>query len=380
MRAAPQVPQASLTAIEEYFVERNVNLGGPYRHSQQNIAFLDEIRASLAAFLGASSSDEIFFGLNATSLMRLLATSLREIFSPGDEIIISGLEHEANVTPWLRFQQDGVKIHFWNPRGPEALLQFGDLKALLSERTRLVAVCGASNLLGTVNDLRPIADLVHEHGAILFVDGVHYAPHRHTDVRRDDIDVFVCSGYKIFGAHIGFAACKRRLLEHLPGLNHYFLKDKLKFELGTQNFEGLAATGGVLSYFAGLAKELGIGGEIPYGKVFERIDAYEKVLSERLIGGLQALEGVRVYGITDPARFDMRTPTAAFTVEDHAPLEVATLLGKAGFGVNEGDLYAARIVDWLGLREGGGVVRASLCHYNTIEEIDGLLEAIKSIG
>ena len=178
---------------------------------------------------------------------------------------------------------------------------------------------------------------------------------------------------------MGWAACKRRLLEQLPSLNHYFLKDKLKFELGTQNFEGLAATDGVLSYFAGLAKELGIDDEKPYQKVFEHIVAYEKALSERLIGGLLQLHGVRVYGITDPDRFDMRTPTAAFTVENHSPLEIATLLGKAGFGVNDGDLYAARIVDWLRLRQAGGVVRASLCHYNTIDEIEGLLDVLASI-
>ncbi len=374
-----QVPDASLKAIADFFIERNVNHGGSYRHSQKLSASMDETRSGIAGFLGASSPDEIIFGHNATTLIRLLATSLRETLSPGDEIILSTLDHEANITPWLRLQQEGIKIQFWNPRGPDALLQLGDLKALLSRRTRLVAVCGASNLLGTVNDLRPIADLAHESGAILFVDGVHYAPHRHTNVSRDDIDVFVCSGYKIFGAHIGFAACKRRLLEQLPSLNHYFLKDKLKFELGTQNFEGLAATDGVLSYFSSLAKELGIDDEKPYQKVFEHIVAYEKALSERLIGGLLQLHGVRVYGITDPDRFDMRTPTAAFTVENHSPLEIATLLGKAGFGVNDGDLYAARIVDWLRLRQAGGVVRASLCHYNTIDEIERLLDVLASI-
>ena len=164
-----------------------------------------------------------------------------------------------------------------------------------------------------------------------------------------------------------------------PALNHYFLKDKLKFELGTQNFEGLAATEGVLHYFRELAAQLGVTSDDPFDAVYENIEAYERLLNVHLIGGLQGIDGVHVYGITDPSLFDRRTPTAAFTVEDRRPNEVAAVLGKAGFGVNYGDLYAARIVDWLGLRGGGGVIRSSLCHYNTIDEIERFLETLKKI-
>ena len=374
-----QVPSAALDNVQRFFLERNVNLGGPYRHSIANTGFMDHMRAELAAFLGAASAAEIIFGPNATTLMRLLATSLRELIEPGDEIIISTLEHEANVTPWLRMQLDGAIVRFWEPRGPQAMLQIGDLRALLSDRTRIVALGGASNLLGNVHDLAEVAKLVHERGAILFVDGVHYAPHRRPHVSRDGIDIFVCSGYKVFGAHNGFAACSAHLLNELPSLNHYFLKDKLKFELGTQNFEGLAATEGVLQYFRELAAKLGITSDDPFDALYEHIEAYERLLSVHLIGGLQKIDGVHVYGITDPSLFDRRTPTAAFTVEDRRPDEVAAALGKAGLGVNYGDLYAARIVDWLGLRGGGGVIRASLCHYNTIDEIERLLDALEKI-
>jgi len=207
-----QVPDIAIERMNRFFIERNVNLQGPYRQSRENTEFVEEMRERLSAFFGAASPDEVIYGLNATTLIRLLATASREDFSAGDEIIISTLEHEANVTPWLRLQLDGIKIRFWEPRGPEAMLELGDLKALLTDSTRLVAVCGASNLLGTVNDISAIAEIVHESGAVLFVDGVHSAPHRRTSVGRDGADVFVCSGYKVFGAHIGFAAVSNRLL------------------------------------------------------------------------------------------------------------------------------------------------------------------------
>jgi cysteine desulfurase family protein (TIGR01976 family) len=374
-----QVPDTVISGAERFFIERNVNLGGPYRRCRDNMAAVDEVRERLTGFLGAAAPDEIFFSLNATTLIRLFATSIREVLKPGDEIILTSLDHEANVTAWLRLQSAGVKVHFWNPRGNEALLQLGDLKGLLSERTRLVAVCGASNLLGTINDLKAISELVHRQDAILFVDGVHSAPHKRSNIQRDGVDVFVCSGYKIFGSHIGIAACRRSLLEQLPSLNHYFLKDRLKFELGTQNFEGMAAMAGLLDYFDELAKELGILEGNPYDRLFEAIGAYERNLSERLIGGLLQIPGMHVYGLTDPAKFPQRTPTAAFTLEGRSPVEVATVLGKANIGVNFGDLYAARIVDWLGLRHSGGVVRASLVHYNTVAEIDRLLENLSAI-
>lgn len=373
-----QVPLWVLRNVGRYYVEQNVNLHGPYRHSITNTEFLSKIRQKTAEFLGASSPDETIFGLNATTLIRLFATAFGQTLNAGDEIIISGLEHEANVTPWLRLQQAGVKILFWQPRGPEALLQEGDLKALLSERTRLVAVTGASNLLGTINDCANIAKLVHEAGGIIFVDGVHAAPHMRTNVKRDQIDMFVCSGYKIFGAHIGLAACSEKLLNRIPSLNHYFL-DGLKLELGTQNFEGLAAMDGVFEYFHALAKQMNIEDENPYERLFDRIGSYERYLSEYTIPKMQKIDGITVYGITDPKRYNSRTPTVAFNLQGHHPLDVAGKLGEAGLGVNDGDLYAARIVEWLGLKDSGGVVRASLCHYNTTEEIDRLLEEIKKI-
>jgi cysteine desulfurase family protein (TIGR01976 family) len=373
-----QVPEEVLGRVEGFFLEQNVNLHGPYRHSEVNTQFVEVMRRRMGEFLGASSEHEIVFGLNATTIMRLFSTSFAQTLKQGDEIIISGLEHEADVTPWLRLQSLGATIRFWQPRGDEALLQEGDLKALLSERTRLVAVTGASNLLGTINDCAGMAELAHEAGALLFIDGVHSAPHVRTRVQGDGIDVFVCSGYKVFGAHVGIAAVRRGLMDRLPSLNHYFLKS-LKLELGTQNFEGLAAMDGVLEYFQALAKQMGNRGEDAYDFAFRGIGRYEQILTRRILEGLRAIDGVRIYGIISPERFSRRTPTVAFNIAGKHPRDVAKRLGQSGFGVNNGDLYAARIVDWLGLKNSGGVVRASLCHYNTIEEIDGLLKAVREI-
>ena len=372
-----QVPDNVIIATQRYFTDHNVNLHAKYARSEQNVDLVNRMRGKMATFLGADSSHEIICGLNATTIMRLFATSFRETLSPGDELIVTSLDHEANITPWLRLQLDGVKVKFWEPRGEAALLEPGDLKALLSNKTRLVAVTAASNVLGTIIDCREIADLVHDVGAVLFVDGVHVSLHLRTNVTRDDIDVFTCSGYKIFGPHIGFSACKKEILDGMPSLNHFFLND-LKLEIGTQNFEGLAAMEGMLEYFDELAGQLEIDEQPPYDDIYQAVGEYERMLFECLLTGLQRINGVTVYGITDPGKYDRRVATVAFSVGDLHPDEVSAHLGKAGFGLQQGHMYAARIVDWLRLSNKGGVVRAGLCHYNTVEEIDRLLAAIKS--
>lgn len=374
-----QVPDTVLDHMRRHFLERDVYHAGSYRHALQARQFLVDIRERMAEYMGASSPDEIVFGLNATTLLGMFATALRRTLKPGDEIISTRLEHEANVTPWLRLRPEGVVVHFWNPRAPEGRLEPSDLETLLCDRTRLVAVTGASNILGAVTDIARVAKLVHNRGAILLVDAVHYAQHRRIHFGRDGMDAVFCSGYKWFGAHIGFAACTRSLLDKLQSLNHFFLENKLKFELGMQNSEGLAATHGVLVYLSDLAGELGMSGESPYDGLFDAIAAYERSLSEHLVGGLKQIERVHIYGITEPNAFAMRTPTVAMTVDGLSPGVVARQLGERGLGVIHGHMYAPRVIEWLGLAESGGVVRISLCHYNTITEIDRLLEALKDI-
>jgi len=375
-----QVPGSALHHMHRYFLERNVYHAGSYEHADDARDAFVAIRRRMADFMGASSPDEIVFGPNATTLLSIFSASLRQTLTPGDEIIITCLEHEANVTPWLRLKSAGIVTNVWKPRAPDGALELEDLAQLLSERTRLVAVTGASNILGTITDIASVANVVHDHGAILLVDGVHYAPHRRIHIGRDGIDAFFCSGYKLFGAHMGFAACTRELLDRLPGLNHYFLGDESKLELGMQNFEGLAATEGVLHYFHDLANALCIADEDPFDRLFDFIASYERGLSEELVGGLGDVAGVRIYGITDPEYFGMRTPTAAFTIEGYTPQKVARHLGEHGLGVIHGHMSAPRVIEWLGLANSGGVIRVSLCHYNTVAEIKRLLAALRRLS
>jgi cysteine desulfurase family protein (TIGR01976 family) len=374
-----QVPDSALDEMRRYFHDRNVYHAGAYRRAEQTRDAFTAIRRRIAGFLGASSPGEVIFGLNATTLLSMFAAALRVTLEPGDEIVVTCLEHEANVTPWLRLESTGAVLRFWIPRAPEATLEVEDLETLLSDRTRLIAVTGASNILGTVTDIPSVATLARAREAIFLVDGVHYAAHRRVNVRRDSMDAFFCSGYKFFGAHIGFAACAEWVLDRLPSLNHSFVGSGFKLELGMQNFEGLAATEGVLRYLSDLAGELGIKGRDAYEELFDAIVAYERMLSGRLLDGLLNIGGVHVYGITDPGRFDMRTPTVAFTVDGHTPGHVARRLGERGFGVNHGHMYAPRVIEWLGLTDSGGVIRASLCHYNSLDEISRFLMALAKI-
>jgi cysteine desulfurase family protein (TIGR01976 family) len=375
-----QVPEFSLDLVGQYFLKRNVYHAGLYRRAREARTSLAEIRRRLAQFIGAASPDEVVFGLNATTLLSMFAASFGRLLKPGDEIVTTRLEHEANVTPWLRLGHAGVLTRFWAPRAGDRRLDLDGLDALLSNRTRLVAITGASNILGTITDIPCVARLVHDRGAFLLVDGVHLAPHRRINVRRDGIDAVFCSGYKIFGPHMGFGACTRELFHRLPSLNHRFLGDDAKLELGMQNCEGLAAMEGVLRYFAELAARLDLQAEDPYDGVFDAIAGYERMLSERLIEGLRSIKGVHVYGIVDPRQFDVRTPTAAITLEGRTVEEVARALGERGLGVNQGHMYAPRVIQWLGLADSGGVVRVSLCHYNTVEEVERLVAELTAIA
>jgi cysteine desulfurase family protein (TIGR01976 family) len=374
-----QVPESVLENVRRHFLERDVYQAGAYEHAARAREFLARIRERVAEFMGASSPGEIVFGLNATTLLSMFATALSKTLRSGDEIITTQLEHEANVTPWLRLRPNGIDVRFWTPRAPEGRLDVGDLAELITDRTRLVAVTAASNVLGTITDIPGVVRLVHGRGAMLLVDAVHYAQHRRMHVRRDQIDACFWSGYKCFGSHMGFAAVAQPVLDKLPGLNHLFLEDKLKLELGMQNSEGLAAIDGVLDHLSELGGRLGIEGDDLYDGVFDAIAAYERSLSERLFGGLKKIDGLRIYGITDPDRSDMRTSTAAITVDGLRPEEVANRLGERGLGVIHGHMYAPRVVEWLGLAEAGGVVRISLCHYNTAAEIDRLLAVLSQI-
>lgn len=373
--AGAQVPHQALDAIQRY-IERHYALGGAaYRRSSEAEAIVESVRRRAAQFLGTPDADEVVFGLNATTTLRLFVTALGETLKSGDGIIISALEHEANVSPWLRLQRYGVELGFWPARGPEALLQEGDLRSMLSMGTpKVVAVTAASNLLGTMPDIRAIADIAHAEGALVVVDAVHFAPHRHVDVRAMGVDFLVCSGYKIFGPHVALAYCSAALMERLPSLNHFFLQGH-KLELGSQNNEGIAALGGAFDYLDELGAKLGLpAGD--FAGVFGHISAWETHLSARMLAGLTAIPGVTVFGITDPSKLDRRVATYSFRKEGLTPEALAQKICDAGFAVRHGDAYAARLAEHLKVAKSGGVVRASLSHYNTLEEVEEFLAVV----
>lgn len=374
--AGAQVPRQALTAIHSY-IERHYALGGAaYQRSAEASAVIDSVRRRAADFLGAGDPGEIIFGLNASTTLRLFATAIGETLKNGDGIIVSGLEHEANVSPWLRLQRFGVEIGFWPVRGPQSLLQEGDLRSLLSMGTpRIVAVTAASNLLGTMPDIRAIADIAHAEGAIVVVDAVHYAPHRRIDVRALGVDFLVCSGYKIFGPHVSLAWCNPDLMDRLPNLNHFFLPH-YKLELGSQNNEGIAALGGAFVYLDELGARCGLAAG-DFTGVFSTIAAWEGALSAQMLAGLKAIPGITVFGITDPSLLDRRVATYSFRKEGLTPEALAAKICAAGIAVRHGDAYASRLAEHLKVAKSGGVVRASLSHYNTPEEVGLFLEAVE---
>jgi cysteine desulfurase family protein (TIGR01976 family) len=376
--AGGQIPGQALDFLKD-FIENQYVLGGAhYNKSLQMEERVEKLRSKVADFLGSGSAEEIVFGLNATNMLRLLSTSIGETLKSGDEIIISGQEHEANVTPWLRLQSKGIIIKHWPPRGAEAGLKEGDLIALLSKRTKIVAVTGASNLLAEKNDLARFAELAHEDGAILVVDGVHLAPHIKIDVVRDNIDFFVCSGYKIYGPRLAMAYAKQDLLDSLPSLNHYFLK-KGKLEIGAQNYEGTAIMEGVFDYFQRLHEKLGLDAPFSFESVFAAMGEYENMLTERFLTGTKKIKGLTVYGINDPARSADRLSTFSLNLEGWKPEDFSKAVAGANIACRWGHMYAARLADTLRVSGVGGVVRISLCHYNTVEEVDRILAFIASL-
>jgi cysteine desulfurase family protein (TIGR01976 family) len=374
--AGGQIPQQSIDSITDFITDNYALAGAFYPRSNSAKEVVTRIRTEAADFLGAGSMQEISFGLNATVTLRLLAVSLAETLKPGDEIIISGLEHEANVAPWLQLQRQGVTIRYWPLRGPHHLLQAGDLKALLNEKTRVVAVTAASNLLGTTPDIRTFADLAHECGAIIVVDGVHFAPHRRVNVSRDEIDFFVCSGYKLFGTRVSISAIKPSLIEQLPNLNHYFLEG-LQLELGAQNYEGIAAFAGVFHYFRQLANQCGI--NAGYDELFDSISTYENALTKRMLEGIADIKGLTVFGLNDPQQVIDRVATFSLRKDGQTPDEMATKLTEAAIACRHGHMYAPRLTDHLRVTDSGGVVRLSLCHYNTEEEVDRILDVLAAL-
>ena len=379
-----QVPDTVIDAIAAYYRTSNANHGGPFLTSRRSDQTAHEAHQAMADMLGAADPSEIKFGANMTTLTFHVSRSIGATMQPGDEIVVTILDHEGNVGPWKAIAADrGLVVRTVEIRDADVTLDLDSLDAVLNARTKLVAVGWASNAVGTINPVAEIVRRAHAVGAWTYLDAVHAAPHLPIDVRAVDTDFLACSTYKFFGPHAGVLYGRREILDALPSYKLRPAEDR--FETGTGNFEGLAGVTAAVEYLADIGSAYG--GASAGAPRRERvlagmtaIRAYELDLYRRLVDGLEAIPGLRMYGITDRARFEERTPTAALTLEGIAPRDVAEALGAEGIAVWDGDFYATGLIERLGLTEGGGVLRIGLTHYNTAAEVDRLVEALGRVA
>jgi cysteine desulfurase family protein (TIGR01976 family) len=379
-----QVPESVIAAIGDYYRTSNANHDGPFLTSRRSDATAHEAHQAMADMLGAASADEIKFGANMTTLTFHVSRSIGATMAPGDEIVVTILDHEGNVGPWKAIAADrGLVVRTVDIRTSDVTLDLVTLDGVLGPRTKLVAVGYASNAVGTINPVAEIVRRAHAVGAWTYVDAVHAAPHLPIDVRAIATDFLACSTYKFFGPHAGVLYGRAEVLAALPAYKLVPATDR--FETGTGNFEGLAGVTAAVEYLAGVG--VAYGGAAAGASRRERvlagmgaIRAYEMDLYRRLADGLEAIPGLTMYGITDRARFDERTPTAALRIDGVAPRAVAEALGADGIAVWDGDFYATGLIERLGLTDTGGVVRIGLTHYNTAAEVDRLVAALGRIA
>ncbi len=383
--AGAQVPQTVLDAVQHHLVSRNVQRGGRYRQSQEVDQAIQSARESVATFLNAREAAEVAFGMNATSFIRIVSQAIGENIRDRGEIIVSDLDHEANVATWLDLQRRGFEIRWWKMR-EDGTLQTSDLEPLLNSRTRLVACTVASNALGSIVDVKEVARMARAVGAEVFLDAVHYAPHGPIDVQDLDCDYLVCSGYKIFAPHMGFVWGKREALEALPTFREDFIPNQvpMKIEVGTFIYENVAGMDAAIRYLEQLGTRVG-----PYVQgsrrdrlvqVMEAIRAYEASLSLELIKQLSALDSATVYGVSDPLKINERVPTVCFNLRGIAPATISEKCAAAGIGVRDGNMYSPRLLQRLHIPVDTGAVRASLVHYNTVGEIRQFVDVLRRIG
>lgn len=374
-----QVPQSVIDAIGDYLRHSNANAHGAFVTSRRTDAVLSGAHAAMADLLGCAP-EETVLGHNMTTLTFALSRAIGRTIAPGDEVVVTRLDHDANVAPWRALEERGAVIREVDVDVEDCTLDMADLEAKIGPRTKVVAIGYASNAVGTINDVRRAAELARAAGALSFVDAVHYAPHGPIDVAAIGCDFLACSVYKFFGPHVGALYGRR---EHLERLQPYKVRPASnaspdRWMTGTQNHEGLAGAIAAVDYMAALggAAAPGESRRSALVRAMTQVKEYERGLSERLVAGLLAIPGLTFYGIRDPERFGSRTPTVAFRMERHSPAEIAAHLGERGVFVWNGNYYALSLTERLGVEESGGMVRVGLAHYNTAEEIDYLLECL----
>lgn len=380
--AGTQVPQRVVDAMSRCMLSASANIGGYFRTSSAVGDIVADAQQAMADFLNAPSADEIIFGQNMTSLTFHVSRSIGRHFNAGDEIILSRMDHDANVQPWVLLARDLDLEIRWLEFDPQTFeFDLGELEQLVGDRTRLVCVCAASNLIGTINDVRSICRIARDAGAWTYIDAVQSAPHMFNDVQDFGCDFLVCSPYKFFGPHQGVLWGRRDVLEALEPYKLRPAPEEIpwSFAPGTASHEGMAGTAAAIDYFAWVGATMA-GNEGNRGQRLQAglaaIADYEQELSLQLVRGLQALEGVTIHGITSSDAMSRRGPTVAFTHARHAPAAIARALAAENIFAWSGHNYAVETARSLGIYESGGAVRIGPVHYNTAAEIDRLIEVL----
>lgn len=378
-----QILKGALERINTFLIEKNVQIGGSYEVSQSAASALYEARTAAMHLVNASRPEEIVFGNSTTALLQNLARAMQSQLAAGDEIIVTVSDHESNIGPWDRLQDAGIVLKFW-PLNKETLtLDLADLQPLMSERTRMVCVTHVSNILGSINPIREIADFVHARGAKICVDAVAYAPHRAVDVQAFDVDYYVFSLYKTYGPHYALMYGKYDLLLELDTLYHYFYgKDKVpgKLEPGNPNYELAYSTCGIVDYLTALGEQAGETGTVrqKIEAAFSAITAQENLLTERLLSCLRSRNDCRIVG--QISNFgDTRVPTIAFRIDGREAGELCKAMDGEHIAMRFGDFHSRRLAEYLELTDHGGMLRVSMVHYNTLEEVDRFTAALDHI-
>jgi cysteine desulfurase family protein (TIGR01976 family) len=379
-----QVPQRVVDAISDYLKHSNANTHGAYATSRRTDEVIAEARSAMADLLNCHP-EETVFGPNMTTLTYAVSRAIGRELGPGDEIVLTHLDHDANVSPWRALEERGVKVLFADIHEHDCTLDMDDFKRKISDRTRLVAVGYASNAVGTVNPVGEIIRLAHERGALAYIDAVHYAPHGPIDVRGLDCDFLACSTYKFFGPHMGVLYGKRN---HLERLRPYKLRANAdvvpsRWESGTNNHEGIAGITACVDYLAELGRKVDPAASNRRRfllSAYRAIQQHEQNLLRALMAGLKTIAGMQIYGISDPTQFDRRCPTVAIRIQGKTPLELATRLGERGFFTWDGNYYAINLSERLDVEKDGGFLRIGLVHYNTEVEVESFLAALRQIA
>ena len=378
--AGTQVPRQVMDAIQNYLTNANANTYGAFATSRRTNEMILATRGAMADFLNCAT-EEVVFGQNMTTIALGLARAIGRELKAGDEIVVTTLDHDANVGPWRALEEKSVVVRQVDIREADCTLDLEDLAKKITAKTKVVAVGYASNMVGTINPVAQITRMAHDAGALMFVDAVHYAPHGLVDVKALDCDFLACSPYKFFGPHMGTLYGKR---EHLERFKPYKMRPATNvspecWETGTQVHELIAGIGAAVDYIAELGRWCNPTAKTrreALAAAYRTTVPYEHTLLVKLLDGLEKLPGIQVFGITDRARFDERCSTVSFRIGEHNPTEIAGFLGDRGIFTWDGNFYALNLSERLGVEQKGGVLRVGLVHYNTAQEVDRLLEAL----